>query len=92
MFSWQSNASKVALVTLANRLARWAFPIIDAQVATPNTLAMGAEQWPRARFLDLLKETLDYPTRKGSWSNAEPELVAPSPAIIPSRESRRESG
>jgi leucyl/phenylalanyl-tRNA--protein transferase len=92
MFSWQSNASKVALVNLAERLAKWDFRVIDAQVATPNTLAMGAEQWPRAQFLEYLSEALDFPTRKGSWANADPELEAPLRAIIPSRGSRRESG
>jgi leucyl/phenylalanyl-tRNA--protein transferase len=92
MFSWQSNASKVALVSLAERLAKWGFPIIDAQVATPNTLAMGAEEWPRERFLECLDDALDHPTRKGSWANSEPEQEAPLPAIIPSPGSHRGSG
>ncbi len=74
MFSWQPNASKVALVALAERVARWDFPIIDAQVATPHTLAMGAEEWPRARFLAVLRETLAHPTRRGSWSLPDPPM------------------
>ena len=45
-----ADASKVALVTLAERLARWGFRIIDAQVPTPHTVAMGAEDWPRKNF------------------------------------------
>jgi leucyl/phenylalanyl-tRNA--protein transferase len=92
MFSWQPNASKVALVRLAERLAQWSFRIIDAQVATPNTLAMGAEEWPRAKFLECLSEALAHPTRKGSWATANPELEGPLPAIIPSPRSRIESG
>jgi leucyl/phenylalanyl-tRNA--protein transferase len=74
MFALQPDASKVALVALAERIARWGFPVIDAQVATPHTLAMGAEEWPRARFLDLLRTALAHPTRRGSWSEPDPPL------------------
>jgi leucyl/phenylalanyl-tRNA--protein transferase len=72
MFARQPNASKVALVTLAERTARWGFRIIDAQVPTPHTLAMGAEEWPRATFLKVLAAELKHPTRRGSWASAEP--------------------
>jgi leucyl/phenylalanyl-tRNA--protein transferase len=72
MFARQPDASKVALVALAERVGRWGFPIIDAQVATPHTLAMGAEEWPRPRFLEVLGEALAHPTRRGSWATAEP--------------------
>jgi len=68
MFSWRPNASKIALVALAERVKEWGFGLIDAQVPTPHTVAMGAEEWPRSRFLDALKEALRYPTRQGSWS------------------------
>jgi leucyl/phenylalanyl-tRNA---protein transferase len=74
MFAWRPNASKVALVTLAERVARWGFRVIDAQVPTPHTVAMGAEEWPRAKFLAVLAQDLEYPTRKGSWARDEPEL------------------
>jgi leucyl/phenylalanyl-tRNA---protein transferase len=76
MFAWRPDASKVALVALANRIARWGFPVIDAQVATPHTLAMGAEEWARDRFLDVLRIALAHPTRRGSWSHPEPPLEA----------------
>jgi leucyl/phenylalanyl-tRNA--protein transferase len=72
MFSWRDNASKVALVALARRLQRWGFRVIDAQVATPHTLAMGAEEWEREKFLALLREELPLPTRRGSWTRADP--------------------
>jgi leucyl/phenylalanyl-tRNA---protein transferase len=74
MFAWRPNASKVALVRLAHRLARWGFPFIDAQVPTPHTLAMGAEQWPRSRFIEFLRRELSHPTRRGSWAVDEPPL------------------
>jgi leucyl/phenylalanyl-tRNA--protein transferase len=71
MFARRPNASKVALVGLADKIAPWGFQIIDAQVATPQTLAMGAQQWPRVRFLQLLQRDLGYPTRKGSWAEKD---------------------
>jgi leucyl/phenylalanyl-tRNA--protein transferase len=75
MFSWQPSASKVALVRLAERVARWEFPLIDAQVATEHTLSMGAEEWPREVFMEALGDVIAFPTRRGSWSVEEPELL-----------------
>jgi leucyl/phenylalanyl-tRNA--protein transferase len=74
MFAIQPNASKVALVSLAARIARWGFRIIDSQVATPQTLALGAEEWPRERFLEVLATDIAFPTRRGSWAEPEPPL------------------
>ncbi len=85
MFSWQPNASKVALVALAERIAKWGFRLIDAQVPVPHTVAMGAEEWPRTKFLDVLRQELRHSTRRGSWAAAEPELEPPMPEINPSR-------
>ena len=74
MFAWKPNASKVALVRLAERIARWGFPFIDAQVPTPHTIAMGAEQWSRSTFIEGLRRELRHPTRRGSWGVDEPPL------------------
>jgi leucyl/phenylalanyl-tRNA--protein transferase len=68
MFSWQPNASKAALVAVVERVRSWGFRLIDAQVPTPHTVAMGAEEWPRGKFLEVLKDDLAFPTRKGSWT------------------------
>jgi leucyl/phenylalanyl-tRNA--protein transferase len=76
MFASQPNASKVALVALAERLKGWGFRIIDAQVPTPHTLAMGAEEWPREKFLRVLRQELAHPTRRGGWAQAEVPLEA----------------
>jgi leucyl/phenylalanyl-tRNA--protein transferase len=72
MFATRDDASKVALVTLAKRLQGWGFRIIDAQVPTPHTVAMGAEEWPRKKFLAVLRQELAHPTRKGSWAREDP--------------------
>ncbi len=75
MFSRSSDASKVALVRLAERLKTWGFRVIDAQVMTPHTEALGAEEWPRTRFLEVLAQEVDAPTRRGSWNAEDPPLV-----------------
>jgi leucyl/phenylalanyl-tRNA--protein transferase len=69
MFSWRSNASKVALVTLAERLRSQGTRFIDSQVANPLTLSLGASNWPRQLFLARLEEELAAaPTHRGSWA------------------------
>jgi leucyl/phenylalanyl-tRNA--protein transferase len=69
MFSWRSNASKVALVTLAGRLADEGSRFIDAQVKNPLTASLGADEWPRRRYLDeLAVEIAAAPTRRGPWT------------------------
>ena len=73
MFSWRDNASKVALVGLAEKVAAWGFRLIDAQVPTPHTVALGAEEWPRERFLEALREALTHPTLRGKWSTIRPD-------------------
>jgi leucyl/phenylalanyl-tRNA--protein transferase len=78
MFARAPNASKVALVHLAQRVACWEFPFVDAQVPTPHTVAMGAEEWPRATFIRALRVALAHPTRRGSWGEAEPPLETPA--------------
>lgn len=68
MFSRSADASKIALVALAAKVSSWGFRIIDAQVATPHTLGLGAEEWPRARFLAELAREVTAKTRLGSWA------------------------
>jgi leucyl/phenylalanyl-tRNA---protein transferase len=74
MFTRQPDASKVALVTLARRIEPWGFRFIDAQVPTPHTVAMGAEEWSRTKFLRVLAQELAHPTRRGSWASPEPAI------------------
>lgn len=73
MYSRVPDASKVAFVRLAERLHKWGFRVIDAQVMTPHTAALGAEEWPRARFLEVLAGEIAAPTRRGSWDFVDVE-------------------
>jgi leucyl/phenylalanyl-tRNA--protein transferase len=71
MFSRVDNASKVALVALVERLRTWDFSLVDCQVANAHTLSMGAEEWPRARYITFLSGALQAPTRRGRWTSDE---------------------
>ena len=67
MFARASDASKVAFAVLVEQLARWDIRLIDCQVHTDHLERLGAEEWPRARFLRALAGALAHPTRRGRW-------------------------
>ena len=56
MFHHRSDASKLALLFLAEHLRARGATLIDCQVMTPHMQLLGAREIPRARFLDLLAE------------------------------------
>jgi leucyl/phenylalanyl-tRNA--protein transferase len=68
MFSHADYASRVALLTLGAELATRGFSWIDAQVITDTTRSLGAQEWPRRKFLDMLDVELRPDTLRGSWS------------------------
>jgi leucyl/phenylalanyl-tRNA---protein transferase len=72
MFHHMSDASKVAFYYLVKQLKKWDFHLIDAQQPTTHLRSMGAEEIPRTDFLDKLKLSLQFETRKGKW-NIEPD-------------------
>ena len=67
MFSRLSNASKVAFAGLVDFLKTDAFDLIDCQVTTQHLISLGAKEIPRKRFLKLLANALQEPTRQGKW-------------------------
>jgi leucyl/phenylalanyl-tRNA--protein transferase len=69
MFTKRSDASKVALVHLVERLRSWHFEMIDCQMTTPHLLRLGAREIPRPEFLKRLAAALDVPHQPGSWSD-----------------------
>ena len=70
MFSDASGGSKVALAALARRLAAWGWPLIDAQLENPHLRRMGAEAWPRTRFLAAVASLADAEAPPGGWQAA----------------------
>ena len=73
MFSRVANASKIALVRLGERLRGWGFELIDAQVGNPHLERMGAEAWPRSRFLERLATAVERPAPTATEWRHEPE-------------------
>ena len=69
MFSRVPDASKVATVALVDKVKGFGFRYIDCQVLNPHTAALGAEEWPRAKYLQVLAEELHAaPTQRGPWT------------------------
>ena len=68
MFHTQTNASKVALHTLAEFLEENEFKIIDAQVYTNHLESLGGEMIPRSQYLHILEEALAIENVPGKWS------------------------
>lgn len=51
MFTRRTDASKLAMVRLAEQLDRWGFPMIDCQLETDHLMSLGAEQMSRRQFV-----------------------------------------
>lgn len=63
MFHRVDDASKVALVDLCARLREAGGSWLDVQLPTPHLRSMGAEEWPRALFLERLERVRDEPVQ-----------------------------
>jgi leucyl/phenylalanyl-tRNA--protein transferase len=55
MFHRVTDASKVALVTVARRLREMNFELIDGQITNPHLISLGAREIPREEFLQRLR-------------------------------------
>lgn len=67
MFHLETDASKVALATLVEKLKSWDFHFIDSQMTTEHMVRLGAKELPRRIFLKRLQSALRHPTRRGRW-------------------------
>jgi len=65
MFSKQTNASKVALCALVERLKEGGFTLLDTQFLTPHLASFGGIEISEKEYLSLLKEALNI---KASFS------------------------
>ena len=68
MFHKASNASKVALYHLVEKVKTWQFHFIDCQVETELLKFMGAKPMPRVEYLERLKTAVGFPSHKGNWT------------------------
>jgi leucyl/phenylalanyl-tRNA---protein transferase len=69
MFARESNASKVALITLCQELHTRGFEIVDCQIYNDHLGTLGAVEIPRADFKEILKNSLNFDSIRGSWSS-----------------------
>jgi leucyl/phenylalanyl-tRNA--protein transferase len=61
MFHRRTDASKVALLALVERLARGGGELLDVQWRTPHLASLGVVEVTRSRYLDLLAVALARP-------------------------------
>jgi len=66
LFSSESGASRLGLMSLSWHLARWGYAFVDAKV-TSTWKEMGFRQMSRDQYLSLLETVRDMPGRPGRW-------------------------
>ena len=67
MFARATDASKVALARLVERLHRDGYRLIDCQQATGHLASLGAREIPRKEFVRRLRESVEIPPQGVSW-------------------------
>lgn len=67
MYHVKTDASKVALATLVEKLKSWGFHFIDSQMTTEHLFRLGAKEIPRRIFLKRLQSALRHSTKRGKW-------------------------
>ncbi len=85
MFHRETDASKVAFVTLVRQLRAWGFQLVDCQIHTELLESLGAREWDRDDFLDRLETAIRRPTRRGLWTMDPTTLssaATPDPACV----------
>ena len=67
MFSWSTDASKVAIACLVGQLGHWGFEVIDCQMATSHLASRGAYEISRAEFLAHVDRLTRQPAVPSPW-------------------------
>jgi len=70
MFSRATDASKVALLALADEMRARGCPMIDCQQRTPLLASLGAREIPRREFLRRVAALVNYPEQPGTWTTS----------------------
>lgn len=68
MFHKQSDASKIALFHLVEKIKKHDFHFIDAQMETGHLKSLGGININRDHFLKLLKKSNKFDTLQGPWT------------------------
>lgn len=67
MFSRADNASKVAIIGLAQQLDAWGYAVIDCQVASAHVTSLGAIDIDRTEFVALLNKWCVIAGQPAPW-------------------------
>jgi len=92
MFSRQRDASKVALVFLADRALAWGISLIDCQVHSEHLASLGAVELPRKEFCRLLDTACEAPAPSFPWPTEEARLGPLAARILGDRAEAGHSG
>jgi len=68
MFHSMTDASKICLYHLVEKVKAMDFKLIDVQQDTQHLRSLGARNIARKKFLTLLEEAMMHPTHKGKWN------------------------
>lgn len=67
MFHTETDASKVAFVSLVQQLKVWGYKLVDCQVTTRHLMTFGAKEIPRVEFAKLLDLYCDQLPDPMAW-------------------------
>ena len=70
MFHEVSDASKIALWALCEKVSAWNFELIDCQMTTPHLKSLGAAEMPRAAFLELVQLAVARKPPPRNWNDS----------------------
>ncbi len=70
MFSRRPNGSKVALVTLAEKLRLWNYRLLDCQMPSEHLFSLGARQISRTEFETVLRDNAIIDKSADPWRDA----------------------
>ncbi len=68
MFSFQTNASKVALVYLVTHLHQWGFPLLDCQLPSAHLNSLGAESISRREYIKTMTPLSEQHQKNLTWA------------------------
>ena len=68
MFTFASNASKAAFISMARFVQTLGFSLIDSQVHTAHVETLGGQNINRREYLEILKKGLQQDDIIGSWT------------------------
>jgi leucyl/phenylalanyl-tRNA--protein transferase len=85
MFHRRTDASKVALVHLAARLAKGRFHLLDAQFLTPHLASLGAIEIPKESYRRMLSSAIAQESDFWCWPKDRPVLGNEALAALANR-------